>query len=390
MRENFQSSLGPDCNDNRPWLVEKPMPRYNITKGSRTIFVSVASYRDAECSKTLHSIYSNAEFPANVYVGLCEQNKKGVLEELCVQDDFVRGLVRESSQSPTGSFLDNDPEAVSHQEMDPVKLYRNNIKTYKMDYMEAKGPTYARYFCSTLWSGQEYYLQIDSHTDFVKNWDTLLINMLEQCRYNSGEPTDTKWNSKGSRKPILSAYPAGDNQMALDGFPRMTSCAIGKNGLPIFYADFHRPTEKVLKPPKSPMPYVAAGLMFLDASFLYDVPYDPYLSGLFQGEETLFSARLYTYGYDVFSPYIKVCSHHYNRPGPTYNKDMPDFARCRNYAEIKVHFMLGLRGPEELPKDFLRSYHRYGFGSVRSLKDFWDAAKISVGTGGSLTCTATS
>ena len=47
----------------------------------------------------------------------------------------------------------------------------------KLYYKKAKGPTYARYWCSTLWEGEEFFLQIDSHTHFIKGWDTELINM---------------------------------------------------------------------------------------------------------------------------------------------------------------------------------------------------------------------
>ena len=37
-----------------------------------TIFVSIASYRDSVCSTTVESLYSMADNPQNVFVGLCQ------------------------------------------------------------------------------------------------------------------------------------------------------------------------------------------------------------------------------------------------------------------------------------------------------------------------------
>src|SRR5574343_1318206 len=119
------------------------------------------------------------------------------------------------------------------------------------------------------------------------------------------------------------------------------------------------------EPIKSPKPFVAGGFMFLESSFLLEVPYDPYLSGLFQGEETLFSARLFTHGYDIFAPNKPVCSHHYNREGSLYNKDMPNFAPCKHIAEQRVLYLLGLSYDNALLKshpDFLYDTDKYSLG----------------------------
>ena len=110
-----------------------------------TIFVSIASYRDSVCSTTVESLYSMADNPKNVYVGLCQQNN-GKEDQDCVNND-----------SPV------------------ISRYIKNIRIIRIPYFEAKGPTWARYLCSTLWDGEQYYFQIDSHTKFVKGWD---INVL--------------------------------------------------------------------------------------------------------------------------------------------------------------------------------------------------------------------
>ena len=67
--------------------------------------------------------------------------------------------------------------------------------------------------------------------------------------------------------------------------------------------------------PKTPRyaPFVAAGFFFAEGSFLKDVPFDPFLPWIFMGEEISMSARLWTAGYDIFSPTTNVLNHYYVR-----------------------------------------------------------------------------
>ena len=50
----------------------------------------------------------------------------------------------------------------------------------------------------SLWQGEQYFLQIDSHMRFRDNWDSYLIYVLESIRSNH----------IGS-KPVLTSYPLG-------------------------------------------------------------------------------------------------------------------------------------------------------------------------------------
>ena len=111
-----------------------------------TIFVSVASYRDDECPLTIKSLYDNAENPDKLFVGICSQNKPGIEEEECLPKNFK---------------------------------YTKNIRIKRLKHTDAKGPNFARYVCSHLWKGEEYFCQIDSHLIFKKNWDTIIKNMYK-------------------------------------------------------------------------------------------------------------------------------------------------------------------------------------------------------------------
>lgn len=345
LNEGFMEFFGSECVDFIPF---KKRPIHKTKKG--TIFISIASYRDEECSLTVKGIFEKAKNPENVFLGICEQNKDNSTNEKCFPESFLRD----------GSV--------------DGRKWAKNIRYHNMDYLEAKGPTFARYFCSQLWEGEEYFLQIDSHTFFEKNWDENLIKMLEQARYSPEVSEKHPYGPEGSKKPVLSVYPPTAEQLKLTGAPCMDHFKFGANKLPVFLAGFW--SGKKDKPVRSAKPFIAAGLMFCDSSFLNNVPYDPNLSQLFQGEEVLFSARMFTNGFDVFAPNINVCSHHYSRPGPLYFNDIPNHSDCRSKAEKRVLFLLGIESKKGIADEFLRELHQYGLGSFRSIQDFWNASGI--------------
>jgi hypothetical protein len=60
-------------------------------------------------------------------------------------------------------------------------------------------------------------------------------------------------------------------------------------------------------------PFVAAGYFVAHSDFLRQVPFDPFLPWIFMGEEIIMSSRLWTAGYDMFSPIQSVVGHMYVR-----------------------------------------------------------------------------
>jgi [Skp1-protein]-hydroxyproline N-acetylglucosaminyltransferase len=323
----LSEGFGSECVDYIPF---KNIRNYPIIPD--TIFVSVASYRDTECSMTLDTLFNNAKYPERIFVGVCEQNKAGMKDELCLSNKVMK--------------------------------YRDNIRIKVLDHTQAKGPTYARYYCSELWRGEQYYLQIDSHTTFIKDWDQDLIDMITQIKMDPDE----------SARPVLSAYPPTKEQMELKGFPEMDNGSLNQDNIPSFLCGW---SEESDIPRRSNKPWAAAGFMFLESDFLYTVPFDPNLSHLFQGEETLFSARLWTNGWDFYTPNKKVAYHHYNRvKAPLYHQDLKDSGECRAKAEKRVLFLLGLVPKQSVAESFLRQINYYGLGKFRPIVDFWKVSGI--------------
>ncbi len=53
-----------------------------------------------------------------------------------------------------------------------------HVRLFNVNESESLGPYMARYLGSKFYRGEQYYLQIDSHSEFVTNWDTKLIKVL--------------------------------------------------------------------------------------------------------------------------------------------------------------------------------------------------------------------
>ena len=98
------------------------------------------------------------------------------------------------------------------------------------------------------------------------------------------------------------------------------------------------------------IPHLAAGMLFLRIlDFLKDVPYDPWLPYIFEGEEMLLSARLWTNGYNFYMPNENICFHQYsdnkdkNYKRPLYWEDINGSAieHLKKAAVQRVRYLLG-------------------------------------------------
>ena len=300
----------------------------NINIKENTIFVSIASYRDDECKKTIKSLFDNAKYKNNCFVGICQQNNHNIDEDCLINNEW-----------------------------------KCNISIIRIPYFEAKGPTFARYLCSGLWNGEEYYLQIDSHTTFIKDWDEKIINMIKELK-----------NRNLSLKPVLSYYPIDvininekNNQM-----PHIHSAEYNKNGILVLSTAIYTDINNDYKPSY----FMSAGFFFCESNFLNDIPFDPTLDDLFEGEEILTSVKFYTNGWDVFTPKENIIFHEYGR------KDKPKYYidNKKTYnptkAQLRVKHLLSIENNNDNNDNNNENDEKYGLGKIRTLKSFYENAKI--------------
>lgn len=298
-----------------------------------TIFVSVASYRDPECPNTVADLFKNAKNPSRVFVGVCEQNYPG------------------------------DKGAM---EFPGSSKWENNVTIMTLNAEDARGPMYARYLIEqNLYNGEEYYMQIDSHTTFVQNWDDVCIKQLNLCP---------------SPKPVLTMYP--------DEFVRGKRYV--KPGAPPSYLIFHGfhaktgfvelQTRRFAHVPSVPHRnlFWAAGFSFTLGKVIEEVPYDGKCSYLFLGEEISMAARLFTHGWDTFCPMSMVCYHISDRTyrpvfwEQIYKKNCKvadDVRQIRKGEEQQaIERIQALLWRKRLPTEEDNAI--YGLGTVRRLEDF--------------------
>lgn len=286
----------------------------------KEIFLSVVSYRDRELINTLKSAVLNAEQPDKIHFGIV------------FQDTF--------KERPDFSFIPN-------------------YSLISMHPRDARGVGFARSKAMSLYNNEYYYMQVDSHTQFTKNWDKKCVMELEKAQ------------ALTSNKVILSYYPTAYHYHNKDifysetpteqfpAYPTRQKVKLRKtNEWGAQRVDFSDPKRSLPELSET----ILAGFVFTYGSIVQDVPYDPEIS--FFGEELCFAARAWTRGYDIYSPTIDLVYHLYGRgDSPKIWKD--DAVRKISWQEIQnISY--------EKQKLVLCGIEKgiYGLGTVRSIKEY--------------------
>ena len=265
--------------------------------------------------------------------------------------------------------------------MDEVlEPFTKNIRIVRISHFNAQGPMYARAVIEqSLYLGEMFYLQIDSHMLFVQDWDEICIHQLAMCP---------------SERPILTTYP--------NDFDRITRRhVILPNGLkkpigtvpPTFirFREFHerlgfleQEKENFQVEPQFPQPslFWAAGFSFTLGELISHVPYDPNCPFLFVGEEMGMSMRYFTHGWDFFAPGVNIVYHLMKR---TYRNTFWEQVYQKNCVvddntrlERKQQEAFAVRRTTALIQGRFPADDPYGLGKVRTIRDWEDNAGVSI------------
>jgi len=285
------------------------------------IFVSVASYRDPELKWTIKSAIDNATNPGNLHFGVVYQGTEPELPDLS---------------------------------------YVNNLSIIKMHPKEARGAGFARSRAMELYSGQEFFLQVDSHTRFQAGWDVIAIDQLSRAK-----------NISGHNKVILSYFPAPfdpeknggmhliRNNPKIKPYPTRQKLLLNKRKQ--WTAERFEFESKLKENPELSQT-ILGGFIFSDASIIKEVPYDPEIS--FFGEEVCFAMRAWTRGWDIYSPSKNIVYHFYSRGG--YDKIWKDRnlrgISWKEIEEISYKKQKRVLCGEELGV--------FGAGDIRSIQEY--------------------
>ena len=273
---------------------EQNKHRFPRPRKDNSIYVSLGTYRDPFCPMTIKSLYSKSKNPENVFVGLFQQN--------CFGPRCRTGVLAGGRVEDAGPDMDCYVEFCKSEEgIASNACHNGNIRLFQVNESESLGPYMARYLGAKFYRGEQYYLQIDSHSEFVNDWDAKLIKMVEDAP---------------AEKPVISTYPPDSTMKWQDtiGFRMCDSeFAAAQIEWQIIRLGSSLPFDKKIHDVPVYAPFVAAGFFFGPADFLHEVPFDPFLPWIFMGEEISMSARLWTSGYDIFSPTVNVLNHYYVR-----------------------------------------------------------------------------
>jgi len=322
-----------------PWDREY-IRRMPIRREDGNLYVSVASFRDEFCPETLIQAFGKAKNPEKLFVGLVQQN----CEEAKCRSGFIDGKMMD---------VKTDPDCYALFCSSSVgKKYCNsgNIRLLRMKESLALGPYMARYFAAKMWMGEQYYMQIDSHMTFLQDWDALSIDMLKKA------PT---------KKPVISHYPRPHTAdlvaRSADPAPRLCGPRFATTDVEseIVRLDGTGNYDTVRLDVPRFAPFVAAGYLVASSEILRDIPFDPFLPYIFMGEEIILSARLWTSGYDIFSPTFSALGHHWAMLSKNYNK--PKF-----WESLHRTFTFGIHDPVEM---MVMNRIKYQLGYPESAKD---------------------
>ena len=274
-----------------------------------TIFVAIASYRDRELVPTVLDCLARAAHPEDVRIAVCWQH-----------------------------LGDEDISAIRDLPQVDVQEY---------DARDSRGACWARDKTFQRYRGEDWLLQVDSHTRFAPDWDVRLIRMARET---------------GAAKPVLTAYPASyepDQEFTGAGAPAEIVVSDWTTfGVPVLGQRLIEGAGPGV-PPK-PALFLAAGFLFAPGSFVAEVPYDPGI--YFNGEEITLALRAFTWGYDLFHPTEVLAWHYYirqDRPRHWSDHVESDWARYEELSRRRVLYML-----HTPPTD------RLGIGPVRTLEQF--------------------
>jgi [Skp1-protein]-hydroxyproline N-acetylglucosaminyltransferase len=326
-----------------------------------TIYCSVASYRDPECTASVANVFSRAAHPERIRVAILDQRTSG---------DDICGVPDHACDTQNADAPHNDDHAIFCK-------YRHLIDRYEMDARWAVGPVFARHLAHRYYRGEYFAMQIDSHVRFTADWDTDIVEQWKSAHNEMAVLTTYLSDIIGSIDPLTNAntHPGRPImcQSDYEGNGKYRHLRHGQQpeGIPGIHG---QPTLE---------PFWAAGFSFARGHFVIQVPYDQFLPMVFQGEEISIGLRGFTHGYDYYAPERSVCFHMYAiKENTAKRKNVPLFwengSLYTGVGQLAMNRLNSIIGMENFPEDEWITTDRdmYGLGQVRTANTFFETFGI--------------
>lgn len=232
---------------------------------AKTIFISIASYRDPDLENTVRSAYYNSDHKDRLFFSIVSQ--------------------ADGYEHPNLSFIP-----------------KSQIRYLKYHFTESKGACWAREIASRD-INHDYYLQIDSHSRFIDGWDTTVIKNYVDCKNYWNSPIAFTMHPKGFKRN----HETGEENFYGFGEKPMRGAMGWKDEdtmpQPFWYeCDYFKYGYEAY--------FLCANSLFCESSVIKEIPYDKEL--YFIGEEPTLALRFYTRGVKLINPSFHYMWHAYN------------------------------------------------------------------------------
>ena len=294
-----------------------------------SIFVQIASYSDNELSPTIKDLLDTASGENTINFGV----------HLCL---YPGDEIEIPNLSCVKSIVSHAP---------------NNL-----------GVGVARSLAHSLYDGEDYYFQIDSHSRMDKNWDSYLIEQIQQ------------YKNMGFKKPLITNYPRKYKYQGTDllkfGIEEPTQMRMDENP-PGQFKLLLIPKQIICNNPEGNIfsTAISGGCIFTAGGFI-----KPMVPTMQFGEEIVTAARAFTHGFDLLIPSKTFMYHLYMEPelDPDHRnlrrliwEDYPNEFSTLN--DIAREHILNLFKSRKIGEN--------AFGSERSLSDYEEYAGLDFQSG---------
>jgi len=286
-----------------------------------SIFVSIASFCDADLELTVQNVFDTCSEPENLFIVICMQDEKEVYDQFKFK---------------------------SHPQ----------VKVIFIESEKSKGCCWARAEIQKYYTQEAFYLQLDSHCRLVPDWDLVCKQWLK----------DTS-----SEKPLLTSYLIAFNNK-LDSDDYLKDEKPYRLEAPLFYEN-----DKLRLEPEVIEDYLfynqpihaklfSAHFVFTYGEWVKEVPYDAAL--YFEGEEDTLGVRSYTSGWDMYHPPRAIGYHYYTRSGEVKHHD-----KVKSWVDSHENSLQRMRAILQMEENDLE-LGIYGLGKKRSLADYEEMSGI--------------
>ncbi|RLN65825.1 hypothetical protein BBJ28_00012081 [Nothophytophthora sp. Chile5] len=305
------------------------------------IFIGLSVFRDGfRCAKTIFTGLKRATYPERLFFGVVDQVDQG--DDKCLVE-YCK--LAEAEWPDLGACP-----------------YRDHIRVDEHAASESRGPTLARHHQQKLIQQEEFCLQLDGHSIFTNLWDENLL---------------AEWTRIDNEMAVLTTYihhihdyvmkENGDNAPP-DQLPHICTTMRGSNGL------VRNVGASMISGSKIPQLSAlwGAGLSFSKCHAERRVPVDSHTLWMFDGEEFLRASRLWTSGYDMYSPSAlgSVVYHNYTSVPARFEHITVDAQvrqREKEMGENRFRLLAGIPFEGTVSTVELDTY---GFGSARSFQQY--------------------